>query len=150
VSVANCYVCRMSAAAELPVRERIVEVGGWRLAHAFDTTLPGWLVLAPTRHVSALHELTADEAATMGGLLVRASAALRDVVGCAKTYTMLFAEAEGFAHLHVHVVPRMSWFTPEQVGPKVFAFLGAPASERLDEAARDQLSLALQSALAVG
>ena len=34
---------------------------------------------------------------------------------------MLFAEAEGFGHLHVHVVPRMPDFESEALGPRVFA-----------------------------
>jgi diadenosine tetraphosphate (Ap4A) HIT family hydrolase len=58
--------------------------------------------------VTALHELTAEEAAGLGPLLRGLSAALGRVVGCTKTYVMLFAEAEGFAHAHFHVVPRIA------------------------------------------
>jgi galactose-1-phosphate uridylyltransferase len=72
-------------------------------AYAFDTGLPGWLVLAPTRHVSALRELAPQETLAMGDLLVKLSAALHTVLGCEKTYVALFAETEGFAHLHYHV-----------------------------------------------
>ena len=78
----------------------------WRVAHAFGTSLPGWLVVLPRRHVIALDELTAEEAADLGPLLRALTAALREVLGCSKTYVALFAEAEGFAHIHFHVVPR--------------------------------------------
>jgi diadenosine tetraphosphate (Ap4A) HIT family hydrolase len=77
----------------------------WRVAHAFGTSLPGWLAVLPRRHVIALDGLTAEEAADAGPLLRAVTAALREVLGCSKTYAALFAEAEGFAHVHFHVVP---------------------------------------------
>jgi diadenosine tetraphosphate (Ap4A) HIT family hydrolase len=74
---------------------------------------------------------------------------LTTVVGSAKAYVMFFAEADGFAHLHVHVVPRMEWFTHDQLGPRVFAFLGGPQSEWVTEPDMDALALRLRAALAV-
>jgi diadenosine tetraphosphate (Ap4A) HIT family hydrolase len=61
---------------------------------------------------------------------------------------VFFAEAEGFAHVHLHLVPRMDWFTPEQVGPRVFAFLGASEAGRVPPAEQDALALRLRTALA--
>ena len=49
---------------------------------------------------------------------------------------MLFAEAEGFGHLHVHVVPRMPDFEPEVLGPRVFAYLSDDESTWIPEAGR--------------
>lgn len=41
-----CFVCRQNAAVDrLPLRERILLTEHWRVAHAFDTSLPGWLVV---------------------------------------------------------------------------------------------------------
>jgi diadenosine tetraphosphate (Ap4A) HIT family hydrolase len=148
---ADCYPCVVNGQlGTLPPRERIVVEHGWRAAHAFDSSLAGWIVLMPVRHVCALHELTADEATAMGDLLVRLSKALRDVVGCEKTYSMLFAEAEGFGHVHLHVVPRMAWFEPTQIGPQVLTFLGGPASERVPEAQQVELAVRLAAALVSG
>jgi diadenosine tetraphosphate (Ap4A) HIT family hydrolase len=145
-----CYACAMTAQLEtLPPREAVIVDGGWRVAHAFNSSLPGWLVVLPLRHLAALDELTIDEAASLGSLLRRLSAALADTVGSLKSYVMFFAEAEGFAHLHVHVVPRMEWFADDQVGPRVFTFLGAAESEWVDEARRDELAVALRRQLAV-
>jgi diadenosine tetraphosphate (Ap4A) HIT family hydrolase len=62
---------------------------------------------------------------------------------------MFFAEADGFAHLHVHVVPRMEWFAHDQLGPRVFAFLGGPQSDWVTEDDMDDLALRLRAALAV-
>lgn len=133
---------------EAPDRERVIAADGWRVAHAFNVTLPGWLVLVPDRHVEAVDELTQDEAAAMGVLVRRASAALREVVGCAKTYAMLFAEAEGFSHLHVHVVPRMAGFGPEVRGPRVFAFMTDDVGRWIGESDQDALALRLRAAMA--
>jgi len=143
-----CYSCSVTAGGPIDPRESVLVESGWRVAHAFDSALPGWLVVLPTRHLTSLDELTDAEAGALGPLLRRVSSALKDVVGCEKTYLMLFAEAEGFSHLHIHVVPRMDWFTPEQVGPRVFTFLGAPAGERVTEQDQDALCRRLQDALA--
>ena len=92
-------------------------------------------------------QASAEVLPALGLLLHSASTALREVTGCEKTYVMLFAEQEGFAHLHVHLVPRMPWFTDEQVGPRVFGFLASDESDWLPEAERDEVSLRLRGAL---
>ena len=146
--MSDCYVCSMNdRIGGLPAREQIIVDRGWRVAHAFDSALPGWLVLVPTRHVSGLHELTSDEAIVMGDLLVRLSKALREVVGCDKTYTMLVAEMHGFGHVHFHVVPRMSNFAPDEIGPQVFTFVGRPPGERLSDDDQDAISIRIGLAL---
>jgi diadenosine tetraphosphate (Ap4A) HIT family hydrolase len=101
----ECVSCANNARVDLPARERIYLGPRWRAAHAFGTSLPGWLVLVPRHHTVALDDLTADEAADLGPLLRAVSSALRDVVRCRKTYVALFAEAEGFQHIHFHITP---------------------------------------------
>ena len=132
----ECYACEQSG-LDAPFRERFVREAGWRVAHDFNSSLEGWLILAPLRHVHALDELTADEACALGDLLRKASVALKSVTGCEKTFVMLFAEAEGFAHLHVHVVPRMPDQPDDRRGPAVFGYLedGPLPPERRDEIA---------------
>ena len=94
----RCLTCASNVAlADLPPRERVHVSSGWRVAHAFGTSLPGWLVVVPRRHVVALDELTAEEAADLGPLLRDLTAALRAVLECSKTYVALFAEAEGLS-----------------------------------------------------
>jgi len=46
----------------LPPREDVVNTDHWRVAHAFNSTLPGWLVLLPTRHFATFTELTPEAA----------------------------------------------------------------------------------------
>ncbi len=136
-----CFACTNNAAATLPDREQLIRTEHWRVAHAFNSALPGWLVLLPTRHVLSYAELTDAAAAELGPLLLDLSRALPQLVDCVKTYQMLFAEAEGFAHLHIHLVPRPAELTPELKGPGIFGYLGRPEeewvpTERMDELAR--------------
>lgn len=136
--VDDCYACA-HAAEDVPLRERVVRRNGWRVAIDFESGLEGWLIVLPARHVLSLDELTPEEAVELGVLLREATIALRAVTGCDKTYVMLFAEKEGFAHLHVHVVPRMPDHPADRRGPDVFAFHRDPAvpAERRDELARE-------------
>ena len=146
----SCFACSLAAQLpSLPPREAVIVEDGWRVAHAFNSALEGWLVVLPLRHVTSMDDLTPKEAETLGSLLRRTSKALTAVVGSAKAYFMFFAEADGFAHLHVHVVPRMEWFTHDQLGPRVFTFLGGPESEWVNEADMDAVALRLRAALVV-
>jgi diadenosine tetraphosphate (Ap4A) HIT family hydrolase len=119
----------------------------WRVAHAFATALPGWLVVVPRRHVTALDELTPEEAAELGPVLRSVTAALRTVVGCDKTYVALFAEAEGFAHVHFHVIPRHADLPDDLRGPRVFGLLGGDADRHVSDAAMDDVAAKLTIAL---
>jgi len=86
--VTRCYICdKNDDVGELLSWERVHVSSHWRLALAFDASLPGWLVLVPRRHVEGLDALTRAEAAEMGLLLRDASAALVEVTGCQRTYT---------------------------------------------------------------
>jgi len=97
---------------------------------AKGTRLPGWLVVVPTRHVTSLAELSASEAGELGPLLRDVTRALEQAVGCTKMYVALFAEAEGFGHVHFHVIPRMRDQEEALRGPGVFRLLGASEEER--------------------
>ncbi|MEU4215531.1 HIT family protein [Actinoplanes sp. NPDC026623] len=145
----DCLVCSNNDRFdELPPRERVAADPHWRVAHAFDSTLPGWLVLVPRRHVTSIADLSDAEAAALGTWQVRLSRALRDVTGCAKTYVMQFGEAEGFGHVHFHLVPRMPDIPDDHRGPAVFRYLARPPGRALDEAHRDSVAEALQARLA--
>lgn len=126
----NCFSCRNTATVEVqPVRERIWWDGRWRIAHAVRCALPGWVVVVPARHIVSLAELSPGEAAALGPLLTAVSRAVTDVTGCVKVYLALFAEAEGFQHLHIHLVPRHSHLPDDLRGPGVFGYLDRPESE---------------------
>jgi diadenosine tetraphosphate (Ap4A) HIT family hydrolase len=136
----SCLSCFDSARSDLAPRDRVYLSRRWRVAHAFGTQLPGWLVVLPRRHVTVLDELTLAEKAELGPLLGAVTAALREVVHCSKTYVALFAEAEGFEHIHFHVVPRMADLDPAFRGPFVFALLGGETATQVPEQVRDQIA----------
>jgi len=144
----DCWSCTQHAAPAPPQRERVVLTEHWHAAHAFNSTLPGWLVLLPNRHVGAFTDLTEAEAAEMGPLVRRLSAALSEVTGCVKTYLMQFSEAEGFSHLHLHLVPRGPDHPVGALGPRVFAFLSEDPAAWLGEDERDRLGARIAEAYA--
>jgi diadenosine tetraphosphate (Ap4A) HIT family hydrolase len=138
-----CRICELNAdVATLPLRERLYLDEHWRISHGW-TPLPGWLVVASRRHVTALDELGVEEAQALGRLLQSASVALRQVLGCEKTYVMLFAEQPGYGHMHVHVVPRMPWFGETERSAASLRFLRAPEEEWVSTEERERLAEAI-------
>ncbi len=146
--VPGCFPCDQQAGVALPPREDVVHTDHWRVAHAFNSMLPGWLVLLPTRHVASFTELTPEAADELGGLVRRLGAALEAVTGCVKTYLMQFSEAEGFSHLHLHLVPRLPDHPADALGPRVFAYLTEDQSQWLPTTERDRIALSIRAALA--
>jgi len=145
--VPGCYSCDQQAATDRPPREDVVQLGGWRVVHAFNSTVEGWLVLLPSRHVGALTDLSEAEADALGGLVRRLSLALESVTGCVKTYLMQFSEAEGFSHLHLHLVPRLADHPAGAIGPEVFSLLSDDPGQWLSSDEMDRVALAVREAL---
>src|SRR6476660_4637124 len=150
MSAPDCYSCRKAADSSPPPREDVLHTDHWRVAHAFNSTLPGWLVVLPTRHIGAFTELTPEAADELGGLVRRLSLALERVTGCVKTYLMQFSEAEGFSHLHLHLVPRSPDHPEDARGPRVFAYLAEDQARWLPATERDRIALCVRAALADG
>lgn len=144
----DCYTCAQEAAgAGAPPRERIAVDEYWRAAHAFSSAVPGWLILVPRRHVTSIAGLTDAEAASLGGWQVRLSRALGRVLGCPKTYVAQFAEAEGFTHVHFHVVPRPPDLAIELRGPRIFQLLGSAGRPPVSAEEMDRLAAELTAEL---
>jgi diadenosine tetraphosphate (Ap4A) HIT family hydrolase len=70
------------------------------------------------------------------------------VLGCQKTYVAQFAEAEGFAHVHFHVVPRPPDLARELRGPRIFQLLDAADDSRVG--AEEMTRLAAELAAQLG
>jgi diadenosine tetraphosphate (Ap4A) HIT family hydrolase len=144
----NCWVCRNNDRVDgLPTWERIAVDEHWRVAHAIDTALPGWLILMPRRHVTSIADLTDAEAAELGAWQVRLSRALRTVTGCVKTYVVQFAEKEGVSHVHFHVIPRMADLPDDRRGGGVFGYLEPLPAQRMGDERKNELALALRARL---
>jgi diadenosine tetraphosphate (Ap4A) HIT family hydrolase len=146
--VTGCYTCEREAHLDTAADSERVWLGThWRVAHAIGCAMPGWLVVLPRRHTTAIADHTAAEAAELGAILVASSQALHQVTGAQKTYVAQFAEAAGFAHTHFHVIPRPPDLPAEHVGPGVFWYLGRPSSEEVSPADRDELARRLRAAI---
>jgi diadenosine tetraphosphate (Ap4A) HIT family hydrolase len=131
--------------SDLPPRESVWRVDeAWRVALAFNSSLEGWAVVIPTRHIESLDELSDGESASLGVLLRDLSRALKTVTGCQKTYVMLLAEMPGFNHVHFHVVPRMADLPSDRTGTAIFAYL---QEDPLSDEARDEIAVRIRSEL---
>ena len=129
----TCDLVHRRDRGEAPLWDSIHRTAHWDVVHSYNTSLPGWLVLVARRHITAIDELTDEEAAELGVLLRRASAALRQVTGCGKTYVCQFAEQAEHPHVHFHVIPRLADQPDDRRGPRVFGYLGVPDEERIGE-----------------
>jgi diadenosine tetraphosphate (Ap4A) HIT family hydrolase len=145
-----CRSCELVArrdAGEAPLWDNIWRTQYWDLAHNFNTSLPGWLVLVLRRHEAAIADLTEEEASALGVLLRRVSSALQRVVGCERTYVVQFAEHPDHPHVHFHVIPRLVDQPAETRGPRVFALSGVPPQDRIDEAQMNAIAEGVRQAL---
>jgi diadenosine tetraphosphate (Ap4A) HIT family hydrolase len=144
--MADCFSCAQNALdpMTLPPREAVYDSQQWRVAHSFNSALPGWLVLVARRHVTSLSQLTLEEAAGLGPLLRAISQALEDVLGAAKAYVIFLAEAEGFSHLHIHLIPRAADLPADRRGPAIFTYLKQAEPAWVPAAEMDALALRLR------
>jgi diadenosine tetraphosphate (Ap4A) HIT family hydrolase len=148
--VNECRTCELVARRNqgaAPPWDAVLRTAHWDVVHAFGTDVEGWMVLVTRRHIASVAEMTDDEAAEFGPLLLRVSTALGEAVGCERTYVAQFAEAEGHHHVHVHVVPRMPDQPDEAKGPRVFSRLGLPDDRCVPEARMNELATRLRGLL---
>ncbi len=134
-AVEACLTCRITR-GDIPSPGGVIyEDDLWQLQHDIEpVSLVGWLILKPLRHVEAFADLTEREAATFGPLTRRITRAMTEVLQPVKIYLSLYAEAQGFAHLHVHLIPRYADTPPERRGPRIFDYMrerGANAHDRV-------------------
>lgn len=148
--MSDCLSCQLLGKrdrGEAPPWDSIYRSGYWDLAHAYNTSYLGWLVLIARRHIEALDEMTFAEAADLGALLREVSQALKVYIGCQKTYVMQFAESADHPHVHFHIVPRMPDQAPGDIAYRVMRRLGVPLSERCREDDMNALALAIRGQL---
>jgi diadenosine tetraphosphate (Ap4A) HIT family hydrolase len=143
----ECETCARLArrdAGDAPAWEAIFRTPSWDVVHAYNSALPGWLVLVTRRHITTLAEMSDAEASELGPLTRSVSAALHDVVRCTKTYIAQFAEDPLHPHVHVHVIPRNAVQPKDQRGPRVFSLLGVSEELRVPEARMNEIAVQLR------
>jgi diadenosine tetraphosphate (Ap4A) HIT family hydrolase len=147
---ACCKTCQLGAAraaGTAPLWDSIHRTRGWDVAHAYNSFLPGWTVLVARRHIEALDQLTAAEAAEMGPLIRRISMALKEITGCVKTYVIQFAEHADHPHVHFHIVPRMADQPDQFRSTGIFGYLGASEEERVSVEQMERIATRMQALL---
>ena len=149
----GCRTCELAArrdSGEASPWELITRTRSWDVAHAYNTAIEGWLVLVARRHITALADMTDDEARELGPLIRAVSSALRDGVGCVKTYVAQFAEDPRHPHVHVHVIPRQADQPAELTGPRIFSQLGGPEERCVPEDRMNEIATAIRGPLLPG
>lgn len=145
----TCDLIERRDRGDAPPWDAIRRTANWDLVHAFGTSVEGWVVLIPRRHITAVAELTDEEAADLGPLLKEVSRCVQEVVGCPKTYVVQFAEHRDHPHVHFHVIPRGRELADEHQGPRVFTLTGVPESEAVSETRMDEIAKQLVAELQI-
>jgi diadenosine tetraphosphate (Ap4A) HIT family hydrolase len=145
-----CKTCELIARRNegaAPLWDSIYRTPFWDVAHCYETSLPGWLVLIVRRHIGSLDELTELEVVELGQLIRNISIALKEATGCLKTYVLQFAEAPEHQHVHFHIVPRMADLPDERRSTRIFGYLGIPEEERVSQEAMNAIALKIRESL---
>jgi diadenosine tetraphosphate (Ap4A) HIT family hydrolase len=96
--------------------------------------VPGWMVVAPLRHVEAVDALSAEEQAALMPLVAQVATALRRQTPTEKVYVAVFSEV--VPHFHVHVIARPPDLPLADRGPRVFEVVAPAAARRADDVGR--------------
>ncbi|HSH01646.1 MAG TPA: tyrosine-protein phosphatase [Anaerolineae bacterium] len=139
----NCLTCQFLARRDnnqAPLWDNIYRTANWDLVHSYNTSLPGWLVLIPRRHVESIANLTPDEYNTLGPLLHHTSQALKTNTNCRKTYIVQFADHPQHPHVHFHIIPVMNDQPDTHRGPNIFNYLRTPQTEHLQPPAMNDIA----------
>jgi diadenosine tetraphosphate (Ap4A) HIT family hydrolase len=99
-----CLLCLPDQADELFHRRAVWQNTLWRLSLIEEgAPVPGFGHLEPIRHIPFLTDLDGDEAATVGPVLARVTAALKQVTGAELVYVHVFGDR--VPHLHFNLAP---------------------------------------------
>jgi diadenosine tetraphosphate (Ap4A) HIT family hydrolase len=146
----TCKSCELISRRDqgaAPLWDSIYRTALWDVAHCYETSLPGWLVLIVRRHIESLDELTDLEAVELGRLIRGTSSALKDISGCLKTYVLQFAESPQHPHVHFHIIPRMADLPGNRRSTQIFGYLGVPEKERVSQEEMNAIALKVRKKL---
>jgi diadenosine tetraphosphate (Ap4A) HIT family hydrolase len=101
--VTPCLLCDPAEADRYFSRVRVWQDDLWRLSVVLQGPVPGFAHLEPRRHIPFITDLDGAEAATLGAVLARVTAALRTAAQADKTYVYVFGDH--VPHLHLNLAP---------------------------------------------
>lgn len=142
-----CKTCELVARRDTgtaPLWDNIYRTDYWDIVHNYQTTLPGWLVLVTRRHIAALDEMTEAESAELGPLIQKTSHALKEVVGCVKTYALQFAEHPEHPHVHFHIIPRMTDIPADKKSTNIFNYAPQSETDKLSQDVMNEIASKIQ------
>ena len=147
-----CKTCELVAhrdKGEAPFWDCFYRTDYWDVVHKSETTLPGWLILVARRHLDAIDQLDEVEAGELGVLIHQTSKALKEVVGCVKTYVIQFAEHVDHPHVHFHIIPRMADIPDDHRGTNVFNYDATGEKEPISDAEMNDIASKVRPFLSV-
>ena len=98
-----CLACQLANGERDLPGGLIYRTTSWLVEHCIGPLGLGTLVVKPERHVTAVADLTDDEARELGPLLQRTSQVAGQLVDADQVYNCLWSHAEG-EPVHVHYV----------------------------------------------
>jgi diadenosine tetraphosphate (Ap4A) HIT family hydrolase len=129
-----CYTCLSnSGERRISPGKSIFNGNYWIVEHSYPTGLLGWIVIVLKRHCEELNELNDDEWNELSIIQRKVIKLLHMKLGTTKEYIACFAEAEGFKHIHFHVIPRTKGMLDDFAGTKVFKYLKVIECDKIKE-----------------
>ena len=99
----GCLACELSQGLQPLPGGSIFRTDHWLVEHCLGPLGLGTLVVKPKRHVTAVAELTDEEASELGDLLRRSSKVAGQLVDAEQVYNCLWSHAGG-RPVHIHFV----------------------------------------------
>jgi hypothetical protein len=100
---AECLLCQRASTLDAEDPGWLLRTKAWGVSIHPAIAIPGWLAMQTLRHAEGLAQLDETEAAELGPLCVRLSAAISEVTGMARVYS--YSMGEGCPHTHVLIGP---------------------------------------------
>ncbi|MBN1971047.1 MAG: HIT family protein [Candidatus Delongbacteria bacterium] len=120
----NCKSCDSNNGIKrISPGDTIFEGKYWLIEHAYPTSLKGWTVIVLKRHCEEMHNLSTNEFQELATIQEKLVKSLKNIFDSKREYIFCFAEADGFKHIHFHVVPKHDEFNEDFIGVKVFHYL---------------------------
>lgn len=129
----DCLSCKILSGKLTTPGGIIYETESFFLAHAIDTPIPGFIVLASKRHIESIADMDDTQTKELGPLLRKVTKTLRNVVSPERIYCC--SVGENISHLHFYLFPRYEYMAGFEHGVAIFpiAVRKAKAEFTMDE-----------------
>jgi diadenosine tetraphosphate (Ap4A) HIT family hydrolase len=141
MNAGGCMLCHVAEADAFFSRRRVWQDSLWRLSVVRQGPVVGFAHLEPLRHIPFITDLDGPEAASLGAVLARATAAIQRATAADKVYVYVFGDR--VPHLHFNLAPH-------RPGDALTGGAGLvrPEAAPADPSAHDAAAAALSSILA--